>query len=734
MCLLIMASCQDQMDEHYEAPDWLKGSAWDVLEARGNYSIFLDGADLAGFKPVLQGKSLVTVMAPNDSVFTQYLAGQGKSSIEDFSESELKRLIGFHLMYYSYDKDMLVNFRPEEGDGATDEEKLEMAGLYYKHRTRSYEAPTMELDSNGVKVTVYHNERLLPVFSYMMFDTKGIDPAYNYEYFYPGSKWKGTDGFNVSNANVDEYGIVTDNGYIYMVDQVVEPLETIYSELQKKEEYSRYLELYDQYSTYELDEQLTTDFGNGTDLYRHYHDPLPNIACEWPVTNYRNISALSYQAYSVFAPSNTAFDDFFESYWKPGGYTSLSDVSTVAMVYLLYNSVYNSSIVFPEEIKNGNIENSFDMLIDFDVDNVPAENRIMCENGVLYGLDELEPPGMFTSVTGPAFRYKDLSYYLYMLNTSKMLVGLSSKDATITELIPGNDQMKEGGISLIDGSLWSDDDGDLSQMSSSTMTNIVNLHTVTGGEGISFSGSQVLRTNIAYTYWYMKDGKITTSVLFNEKFMNPSSTVSFVDLHELTNDGAGWSNGRAYTYDNSDLFRPLLSTTSVQNQLAITRDESYPYYQFSQLLRDAGLASATEGRLTFLMGLRCAIFIPTNEVLETAIGTGKIPGVATDGTVEDPEKLADYLECYFIPTQSNGMTTYPYLGSGVKGEYTTMGALTGGDYVNSRLIINDDGVSLSVQLYRPGVGKGNVVNVVPDYDYFPFAFDDGGVHFINGIL
>ena len=70
----------------------------------------------------------------------------------------------------------------------------------------------------------------------------------------------------------------------------------------------------------------------------------------------------------------------------------------------------------------------------------------------------------------------------------------------------------------------------------------------------------------------------------------------------------------------------------------------------------------------------------------------------------------------------------------MKGEYTTMGALTGGDYVNSRLIINDDGVSLSVQLYRPGAGKGNVVNVVPDYDYFPFAFDDGGVHFINGIL
>ena len=734
MCLLIMASCQDRMDEHYESPDWLKGSAWEVLEARGNYAVFLKGVELAGFKPILEGKSLVTVMAPSDSAFARYLAEQEKSSIEDFSESELKRLIGFHLMYYSYDKDMLENFRPLEGDGATDEEKLEMAGLYYKHRTRSYEAPTTALDSNGVKITVYHNERLLPVFSHMLFDTKGIDPAYNYAYFFPDSKWTGTGGFNVANASVDEYSVVTDNGYIYMVDRVLKPLETIYTELQKKEEYSRYLELYDRYSVYELDDQLTTDFGNGTDLYRHYHSPLPSIACEWPVTDWRSISMLSYQAYSVFAPSNAAFDNFFDSYWKPGGYTSLSDVNMIAMVYLLYNSVYNSSIVFPEQIANGDLENSFDMLINFDVENVPVENRVMCENGVLYGLNELDPPGMFTSVTGPAFRDKDLSYYLYMLYASEMLVGLSSRDASLTVLIPDNDQMKEGGISLVDDWLWSNDDGDFSEMSSATMTNIVNLHTVTGGGGISISGTQVLRTNIAYTYWYLKDGKITTSVLFNNKFMNPSSTVPFTDLHELTYDGAQWSNGKAYTYDSQEIFRPLLSSSSVQNQLAITRDESYPYYRFSQLLRDAGLASATDGNLPFLGRRRCAIFVPTNDVLGTAIGAGKIPGIATDGTVEDQDQLADYLACYFVPTQNNGMTTYPYVGSGVEGEYNTMATWAAGDYINSRLIIIDNGQSLSIQLYRPGKGNGNVVHVVPDYDYFPFAFEDGGVHYVNGIL
>jgi uncharacterized surface protein with fasciclin (FAS1) repeats len=731
MSIFMFNACEDKMDEHYEVPEWLKGNAWEVLEARGNYSVFLEGADLAGFRPVLEGKSLVTVMAPDDEAFAQYLSAAGKSSVEDFSVEELKRLIGFHLMYYSYDKDMLVNFRPQEGDGATEEEKLVKAGLYYKHRTRSYEAPATETDpETGSDVTVYHNERLLPVLSYRMFDTKGIDAKYNYEYFYPSSEWTGNDGFNVSNAGVTEYGVVTDNGYIYMVDRVLEPLETIYKELQSREEYSRYLELYDQYSYYELDEQLTTDFGNGTDLYRHYHDPLANIACEWPGTNYRDIATLSYQAYSVFAPSNTAFDSFFESYWRPGGYTSLSEVNETAMAYLLYNSVYREAIVFPEEIKNGDIVNSFDMKIDFDVDAVPTGNRVMCQNGVLYGLDQLDAPAMFTSVTGPAFRYKDFSWYLYMLSSSDMLVGLSSPDAALTVLIPSNEQMTEGGISVVDDALWSSDDGDLAPLSTGTMTNIVNLHTVTGGTGIGSSGTQVLRTNIAYTYWYVKDGKMITSVLFNQKFMNPSTGLSFVGLHELTYDGAPWSNGKAYAYDYSELFRPL-SSTSLQTQLAITRDESYPYYRFSELLRNAGLVNSTDGELNFLSGKRCLVFIPTNEVLEAAILAGKIPGVAANGSVTAESELAAYLKCYFLLTEDNGMTTYPYPGSGINGEYDTLSEHAG---ENVKMIIQDDGQSLSIRLSTPGVGQGSVVNVAPGYDYFPFAFDDGGAHYVSGVL
>ena len=114
------------------------------------------------------------------------------------------------VIYYSYNKEKLVNFRPT-GNTETEEEQNVAAGLYYKHRTRSSDAPTIETTATGSSVMVYHLERYLPVFSYRYFQTKGIDAKSNYEAFYPNSTWTGDNGFNVSNASVKEYGIIANN-------------------------------------------------------------------------------------------------------------------------------------------------------------------------------------------------------------------------------------------------------------------------------------------------------------------------------------------------------------------------------------------------------------------------------------------------------------------------------------------------------------------------------------------
>ena len=61
LCLpLLLTACKDSMDEHYEVPDWVADNAWEVLSSgeHGNYSIFLRGLEISGYKQMLEGKSI----------------------------------------------------------------------------------------------------------------------------------------------------------------------------------------------------------------------------------------------------------------------------------------------------------------------------------------------------------------------------------------------------------------------------------------------------------------------------------------------------------------------------------------------------------------------------------------------------------------------------------------------------------------------------------------------------
>lgn len=771
LILINSYACQDKMDIYYQEPDWLKGSIYEVLQERGDYSVFLKGVELAGFKSIVNGKSILTVMAPADSTFTAYLEQhyEGKS-IEELPLSEVKKLIGFHILYYAFDKEKLINFRPNEGDGATKEEKLINAGLFYKHRTKSQDGLSLEIDTAGAEVSVYHMERFLPVFSYRMFQTKQINARYNYEYFFPNTSWSDNAGFNVSNAAVTEYSVLADNGYVYLVDKVLKPLETIYTELASNKEYSDFLELYDKYEYYQLDENLTLEYGNGTELFQHYHSsPLPNIACEWPVTDYKKVSDLSFASYSVFAPNNTAFRSFFREYWEVGGYDSLNEVSRESIEYLLYNSVYSASVVFPEEITKGLIENSYGTIIKFDVDQIPQANRKICVNGSFYGCSELTPPAMFGSVTGPAFQYKKYSYFLKMLNTADLILTLCSDETSYFMLYPSNELMNQDGITQVDEVLYRGSN----KVSNSSQQNYVYAH-VLSKDAITGSyqdlltdagtGNHVFRTLSPgmYLYWYMKDGKITNSIKFSELLYNPALTEDqiFCDLQELSFRD-GWTNGKTYAYQNEAA--PYLFEGSMENaiyskfvpmMIGNRSNTATIYHGFVQLLELAGLLDF-DSQSVLPVVESCLMFVPSTDAIKQAVQASKLPGIVSgSATVEDADyfgkctvtnadSLQYYLLKYFIPMSTAVISNYPYIGweENTEGGLPTLQSydepVDGGKVVTitTKMDVSDAGGKLSVQeLDNDGNPVGLRVDVVEDYHYFPFIFDDACVHFIKEVL
>lgn len=817
---LLLPSCSD-MDEYFETPSWIQGSIYEKLQGEGNYSQFLKGADKAGYHAILNGKAILTVMAPNDEAMKTYLReNYSVDDIADLPTDEIKKLIGFHVLYYSYDKDKLINFRPSEGDGATNEEKEKKAGLYYKFRTRSQDA--VELAQREIQtdngdgtfntsyedIYVYHPDRFIPVFSYMLFRTKGIDAKKNYEYFYPETGWNGADGFQVANANVTQYaGVgannerygIANNGYINKIDRVLRPLETIYTELTKAGKYDRFLSYYNQYKTYTMSDELTSEFATdeqkSTGLWTMSFGSLPSIGNEWPIDDYKQMTTLSHRTYSIFAPTDQAIENFFEDYWKVGGYESIDDVPSNQMIQLLTHSIFeekssskDQSMIFPQEIEEGRIQDSEGNIIRFETEDVPQEDRIICSNGVLYGCSVLTPPSAFNSVTGPAYQYKKYSTFGAMIsstaaNGANMDKTLSMENINYIMLYPDNEQLENSDLHITVSKTSPTTvmkqeitDEVPVTLSSGVVTNYVNAHAVQAFDGntqLPMGNSQpavfaTMQTAPMKVYWYVKNGKITNSIQYLKTLKYSANTAtedniwaSFTPL-DYRGDVDGWTNGHAYTYDNLLFPGNYNSTTETLAFYALitnqNSDKTTDFYGWYNLLSEARVLSGGTLASTFVAE-NCLTFVPKTSAITKAIVDGRIPGITVDAgtaaddanffdkvTVTDQQALRYYLIRYFVPLSTAVISNYPYLGWGE----TTTGLENGGletvqmmdnsgdvPVVGKSYVLNvfDNGSALSVKTKDLQTGaESQQVNVIPDYDFLPLIFSDGVFHFIEDVL
>ena len=156
LCIsLFFASCVSELEKYYETPDWLKGNTWEVLEKKGNFKLFLKAIERSSYKDLVQGKGINTVLAPTDSAFQAYLTAN-QIIFDSLKGSQLDRLIGYHLLYYSFNKEALENYRPN----GSESQNL-YPGMYYKFRTKSCDPISVETDFTNDKVhKVIHNDRL----------------------------------------------------------------------------------------------------------------------------------------------------------------------------------------------------------------------------------------------------------------------------------------------------------------------------------------------------------------------------------------------------------------------------------------------------------------------------------------------------------------------------------------------------------------------------------------------
>jgi uncharacterized surface protein with fasciclin (FAS1) repeats len=720
--LLVFTSCESELEKYYATPDWLKGNAWEVLEDKGNFKLFLAAVERSSFKDLVQGKGQITVMAPTDEAFQAYLDKKGYASVNDIptANGELDKLIGYHLVYYSFTKSAFEDYKPN-GIESVNPQK----GVYYKFRTKSRDGISWEKDPTTVQddsLRVMHKDRFLPVFSFNLFTSVQIDAKSNYEFFYPNSTWTGENGFNVSNASVVDYAIITDNGYVYTINQVIEPLETVYTELAKAQDFNLVREAYDRFVTFQYDALTTTEYGKGDSLFIWYHgDDLPPIASEWTnilgFTDYSQLTFLSFMAYNMFAPDNASMQAFFNKYWAPY-YSDLSQVNFEPLFYLLRNHVYRGQVLFPEIIEKGQIKSTYGTPIIFDRNS--AKMKHMCVNGTLYGLDKVLVPPMFEKVTSPMFCDPKYNMILDMMNNSSFVNTLISDQVKFKVFYPSNDMILTN--TTLEGKAISF----LNPTPTKYGTQQVQIEGDTGPEAMklsqkkSFAGNHIAtqllssrndeaiyRTINSFNYLYVKGDKVYSTSLFNTGDENIAPT--------FTKIPGDWTNGDAYQLSGETASALVPESNQFKNIITSTSAPA-DYAYFKEIIGSSGLDKALPP-YSFMQGERFIVLIPKESAIYDGWLSGKIP-------FSPANKVADFLKGYFINVSSSNLLDYPFAGAGVQGTLVSFAKKANGEMATYTLI--DSGSELIIR-----DGKGKEVKVI---SYFPRIYADGAAYLIDGLL
>ncbi|MFO7670488.1 MAG: fasciclin domain-containing protein [Bacteroidales bacterium] len=693
--LFTCTACEKKFDEYYSVPDDLIGTILEVLNEDGNYTQFIKAVKLVEFDDVLGKTGNFTVFAPDDEAFSQFFLESGYPSLEDIPEEELKGIVFYHIVFWAYSKFML-----QFGLNIQDDD-IDYSAANFKQPTRYTPPTSIEFDTMGRKYNVYHETKYIPIYSTALFMEFDLDASYNYSFLYPETTFK---GFNVDRAEVTEFDVPAQNGWIHRIDRVLVPPLNHDKILKQKSEFSTFRNLIDKHTFYQFNSGYTTAQDNEGDVNEDgiIDSLFLKMNSLFPDGSSPDVENVAYSGYqnilTMFAPSNQALQDFLSD--RTEGYSSLDQIGEFWISW--YLSHYMSANYWPSQYTTLTEEWDWDLtssLVDCNVYEEDILYSQMASNGPFCGINKYFLPKIFESVAEPVMGSKDYEWFSDML-TFYMVDRLLNEDNLIFTLFaPSNDAMRAAGYMFrtgLGGYGLYHDSNPLTPVEPSTAKSIVSTHVVFGEleEGDFEEGTFIESAQQTYI-------GVTENGIYGGG-----------DLAKAHVGGAEPVAGKGVLYR---IDRMLVSPDNSIFDI-ISNTGTYPQYkQFYQLCFKAGLIvldedSRPESLDNISIGNFYSCFVPTNEALEAGVANGVVPA--------DPDSLKQFLRYHFI----EGVV---FDDGKLSGEFNTTRIDEESGYLFSTIEILNEKYKLSIQ-----DELGNIRNVVAA-DHMA---EDGVIHQIDSYL
>ncbi len=478
---------------------------------------------------------------------------------------------------------------------------------------------------------MHHEAKYIPVFSTEYFNELDLDPSANYTFLYPGTDF---NGFHVDRAEVTEYDVPAQNGWIHRIDRVLVPPANHDSILEAETEFSTFRALLEKNTFYQYNSGYTTAQDNEGDVNEDgvIDSLFLKMNSIFPAGSSPDVENVAFNGFenilTLFAPTNQALQNFISD--RTTGYSSIDQIGEFWINWYLVH--YIGTNYWPSQFASLTDEWDWDLtssLVDCNITEGDIYYSQMASNGPFCGINKYFLPKIFESVAQPIMGNSEYEWFSDMLVFYLVDKLLNEESLTFTLFAPSNDAMEVAGYMFrtgIGGYGLYHDSNPLSTVSREVANDLVRTHVVFGElEEDDFEEGTFIETSQSTYIGVTQNGIYAGGDLIPANIEAPESV-----------------NGKGLLYR---IDRILVSPDNSIFEI-ISDPGNYPQYQkFYQLCYESGLIVLNEDSQpqsldNLSVGTFYSCFIPTNEVLEEGITSGKVPA--------DPDSLQQFLRYHFV--------------------------------------------------------------------------------------
>ena len=750
MILLLLYSCKQEPDI-YKRPDWLAGKVYTQVKAQPELSTFARCIELTGYDKILDVSGSYTVFSPSDEAFKLYFEqNPNYSSVEDIPIPELTEIVKYHIVQNPWSK---VQLRTLDVYGwidtlSTDNNKPKgfkrETLLLNPNRKYGIESVDDGNDSKFIIVDTLTTSRYRKVIT----DSRKYAPIFYQEYFniydlstsdygfYFDRPFNDPNDIYFAGARLTSDEISAENGFVYIIDRVVEPLDNasqIIADKSGSSEYTDFLNVLNLFPEFEYNREKTfeqpgADEGEAVDSL--FDLTFPDLAFDFgqektspPSGTYGLPSNVTIRYHhGLMAPTNEAFQAFIDEYIKIQNGWGSFDGAPQNIKRIIANTYMSVNTIYPTDFEKGFYNGELDIVT---LDESDIIEKKFGSNSTFIGLKKAIVPRAFKSVSGPAYLLRGYNKVMNAIEQSGLLSALKRENEDYMFFME-NDANSSQDSSLIYNrtkesfSAFLVSPGSFQEYPLSLndlRTLLLNQIATERAKGIArkefitnLAGNIIIVNNVTGEF----SGTGPTTKGYRGTEIEPEFPVVLSDAVDngVTYDVQNW-----FSYSSPSMFSKI----------------STDYPTFHSLLKKAGLTNDKEYKYKFLTDNDFyTVFIPSDEALEDA-GASAMPVnelknfllfhfvqgsmIFTDG--KQPEGYYETARIDERSTQYTTIFTSMYVRPGI--DLIQIPAKDGTNYVEFEEA--DETTNILT-----GVSRGTGVEV------YPILYNNGVIHEIDKVL